>query len=82
MLQIPLMITWFMSLRYITNLPEVYTQLQTPFLWMKDMSAYDPYFILPIASACVMSLSIVYSPNLKSQNLTMPFMAPFIKYLK
>ena len=27
--QIPFLITWFFSLRYITNLPEIYPQLQT-----------------------------------------------------
>jgi len=83
MLQIPLLITWFLSLRYITNLPEVYPQIQTEgFLWLKDLSAYDPYFILPLISACLMSLSITYSPNMNKQNITMPFMIPLIKYLK
>lgn len=83
MLQIPLLITWFLSLRYITNLPEVYPQIQTSgFGWIKDLSAYDPYFILPIISACLMSLSITYSPTMNKQNITMSFMIPFIKYLK
>lgn len=83
MLQIPLLITWFISLRYITNLPEVFPQVQTEgFLWIRDLSAYDPYFILPILSACLMSISITYSPNLNKSNITMPFMIPIIKYLK
>ncbi len=83
MVQIPLLITWFLSLRYLTNLPEVYPQLQTEgFLWIKDLSAYDPYFILPILSAAMMSVSIMYSPNLNKNNVTMPLMIPLIKYMK
>ena len=51
-------------------------------MWIKDISAYDPYFILPLISACMMSLSITYSPTMNKQNVTMPFMVPLIKYLK
>eukprot|EP00178_Gracilaria_changii_P020032 TRINITY_DN58151_c0_g1_i1.p1 TRINITY_DN58151_c0_g1~~TRINITY_DN58151_c0_g1_i1.p1 ORF type:complete len:122 (-),score=11.73 TRINITY_DN58151_c0_g1_i1:128-493(-) len=51
-------------------------------LWFQDLSTYDPYFVLPVAAAILTSLSIVYSPNLARNNISMPFMAPFAKYLK
>ena len=81
--QVPILITWFLSLRYMSNLPEIYPQIYTEgFLWFEDLSTYDPYFVLPIAAACLSSLSIIYSPNLARNNITIPFMAPFVKYLK
>ena len=43
---------------------------------------YDPYFVLPVMAACSTSLSIVRSPNFARNNLSMPFLAPYIKYFK
>lgn len=81
--QIPLLLTWFFSLRYMSNLPEVYPQLLSEgYLWFSDLSTYDPYFVLPVLAACGTSLSIARSPNLARNNLSLPFMQPYIKYLK
>lgn len=81
--QIPVLFTWFFSLRYLSNLPEVYPQILTEgYLWFSDLSTYDPYFVLPVLAACGTSLSIARSPNLARNNLTMPFLAPYVKYLK
>lgn len=83
LLQIPLLFTWFFSLRYLSNLPEIYPQiLSEGYLWFSDLSTYDPYFVLPILAACGTSLSIARSPNLARNNLSMPFLAPYVKYLK
>lgn len=81
--QIPFLITWFLSLRYMSNLPEIYPQvLSEGLLWFSDLSVYDPYFVLPVLAACSTSLSIVRSPNFARNNLSIPFLAPYIKYLK
>ena len=81
--QIPFLLTWFFSLRYISNLPEVYPQiLSEGYLWFLDLSTYDPYFVLPVAAACITSLSIARSPNLARNNLMMPLLAPYAKYIK
>lgn len=81
--QIPILFTWFFSLRYLSNLPEVYPQILTEgYLWFSDLSTYDPYFVLPVLAACGTSLSIARSPNLARNNLSMPFLAPYVKYLK
>ena len=81
--QIPILVTWFLSLRYMSNLPEIYPQLLTDgYLWFTDLSSYDPYFTLPVLAACVTSFSIVRSPNLSRNNVTLPFLAPYVKYMK
>ena len=81
--QIPILLTWFFSLRYMSNLPELYPQmLNEGFLWFTDLSTYDPYFVLPVVAACMTSLSIIRSPNFAKKNIQVPFMAPFIKYMK
>lgn len=83
LLQIPILFTWFFSLRYLSNLPEVYPQILTEgYAWFTDLSTYDPYFVLPILAACGTSLSIARSPNLARNNLTLPFLAPYVKYMK
>jgi membrane protein insertase Oxa1/YidC/SpoIIIJ len=81
--QVPILLTWFFSLRYLSNLPEIYPQIISDgYAWFSDLSAYDPYFILPVLAACSTSLSITRSPNLANNNLTLPILAPYIKYLK
>lgn len=80
-LQMPILVTWFLSLRYISAMPEIFPSASEGFLWISDMSVYDPYFILPIVSACLSSYSITISPGLKNGS-TMPMFEPFIKYLK
>lgn len=81
MFQIPFLITWFLSLRYVSALPEVFPSVTQSFLWIPDISTYDPYFILPLISAFLSSYSIIISPGLKNANV-MPLMEPFVKYLK
>jgi membrane protein insertase Oxa1/YidC/SpoIIIJ len=83
LLQVPLLITWFLSLRYMSNLPELYPQmLSEGYLWFSDLSTYDPYFVLPVTAACITSLAVARSPNLNRPNPNMTFLAPYIKYLK
>ena len=81
--QIPLILTWFLSLRYVTAMPELFPQMNTAsFLWIEDLSVYDPYFVLPVIAACTTSLSIAISPTLKHSNATMPIMMPILKYMR
>lgn len=83
LLQVPFLITWFLSLRYMSNLPEIYPQILTEgYLWFVDLSTYDPYFVLPVLAACVTSVSIARSPNLARNNISMPFLIPYMKYVK
>ncbi|KAM3147707.1 hypothetical protein pb186bvf_000035 [Paramecium bursaria] len=80
MLQIPVLITWFISLRYTLSLPEKYEGVKSQgFLWFQDLSEYDPYMILPVISALSTSLNISLNPNAK-QGPT--FMKQFQTYLK
>lgn len=81
--QIPILLTWFFSLRYMSNLPEIYPQMLTEgYFWFADLSTYDPYFVLPILAACLTSYSIARSPNLARNNVSLPFLIPYIKYIK
>lgn len=81
--QIPFIITWFLSLRYVTAMPELFPQMtNASFLWIDDLSVYDPYFILPVMAACTTSLSIAISPSFKNSNVAMPMMVPLLKYMK
>lgn len=83
LLQVPFLLTWFFSLRYLSNLPEIYPQiLNEGYLWFTDLSTYDPYFVLPVAAAICTSISIARSPNLARNKIALPIMAPFVKYLK
>jgi YidC/Oxa1 family membrane protein insertase len=73
MLQIPLAITLFMSLRHVLVLPEVFPGIKTQgFLWFKDLTVLDPYFILPIISAFLsywsISLSTMRAPGQAMQS--------------
>lgn len=79
--QIPFLISWFLSLRYVASMPEIFTELNEPFLWMDDICSYDPYFILPLTSAILSSYSIIISPALQ-RNTAVPLFQPFLKYLK
>ena len=81
MLQLPFLITWFLSLRYITTLPEAYPIVQQSFLWMQDISTFDPYFILPLFSASLTSYSLVISPTM-NRSVQIPLFAAFTKYIK
>jgi len=83
LLQIPILLSWFFSLRYMSNLPEIYPQILTEgYLWFTDLSTYDPYFLLPVMAACASSLSISRSPNLARNNVSMPLLSQYTKYLK
>ena len=57
--QLPIIFTWFITLRYYTTLGDKYPELTTQGLfWFKDLTVQDPYFILPILSAFTSYLNI------------------------
>ena len=65
--------TWFFCLRYYTTLANKYPELTTQgILWFKDITTYDPYCILPIASSIfsyyniAVNILIKLSPNINS----------------
>jgi YidC/Oxa1 family membrane protein insertase len=65
MLQVPILMTWFFSLRYVCSLPEQYPGLVSQgFLWFKDLSEYDPYGVLPVLSSTMTYLNISMNPNM------------------
>ncbi len=65
LLQIPILITWFLSLRHMAMNPDLYPRMLTDgYLWFKNLSDYDPYFILPMLSAILSAMNI--SVHLKS----------------
>jgi YidC/Oxa1 family membrane protein insertase len=77
--QIPVLITWFLSLRYVANTPDKFPSVKTDgFLWFQDLSAYDPYFVLPIISACVSYHNI----QLSTMNATSAIGGPFARYTR
>ena len=59
LLQMPLYIIWFLSLRDICFEPEKYTDiLNQGFLWLKNVADMDPYYILPFLSGYISHLTI------------------------
>lgn len=80
--QIPLLITWFISLRYVTTMPELFPEVQNQsFLWIEDLTQYDPFFLLPISAALISSYSISISPTMNTKT-ALPIMAPYLKYFR
>jgi YidC/Oxa1 family membrane protein insertase len=80
--QMPVLITWFLSIRFVSGLPEIYPQIQSEgILWFTDLSTYDPYFILPIISAFFTYYSI--NKSLAANSSTMvPIAASMMPYLR
>lgn len=81
LIQLPLLITWFLSLRHIASSPLDFPSVTQSWYWIPDISQHDPYFILPIASAVLTSFSIMISPGLKPENV-LPPMKPIVKFMK
>jgi len=80
--QIPVLITWFLSLRYVANAPDLFPSIKTDgFLWFKDLSAYDPYFVLPVISAFISYHNIQISTLNANSAIGGPF-ARYTRYLK
>ncbi|KAL4449699.1 hypothetical protein ABPG74_008072 [Tetrahymena malaccensis] len=80
--QIPVLITWFVSLRYVTSMPDKYPQLRTDgMLWFQDLAEQDPYCILPLLSATFSYLNISLNPNMGNMAQNSPF-AKYMKYFK
>jgi len=76
MLQIPFLITWFLQLRDLANLGELYPQLyHSSFLWITDLTTMD--YFLPVIAAVLTSLSIHYSPNMKKGAISNAFIAKY-----
>lgn len=80
--QIPFLITWFLSLRYVSQLPDKYPGLRTDgFLWFQDLSEMDPYFVLPVLNATISYFNISLNPNLSNQSTATVF-SKYMKYMK
>jgi YidC/Oxa1 family membrane protein insertase len=77
LIQVPFMITWFVSLRYVANTPDKFPSIRTDgFLWFQDLSHYDPYFILPVISAVIS----YYNIQLSTMNATSAVGSPLARY--
>lgn len=78
--QIPMLFTWFISLRYVCSMPELFPGIQTEgLLWFKNLSTYDPYFIIPVMSAIFSFINISYSPKL---SIPIPMLRPVMQYMR
>ena len=57
--QAPFLITWFLSVRHMAMSPNLFPEMShVNFLWLTDLTVHDPYFLLPLISACCSSLNI------------------------
>ena len=80
LIQIPIMITWFLSVRHMAMNPDLFPNMMTQgLLWFKDLSQYDPLFILPLLSAVFSSMNIARSPLATGQA---SIGGPFAKYVR
>jgi len=80
--QIPVLITWFLSLRYIANMPDKYPTLKTEgLLWFKDLSVMDPYCILPLISCTLSYYNISLNPNLSNSSAGSVF-GKYMRYMR
>ena len=82
-LTIPAFITFFISLRYMVFTPELFPGVDNShFLWLKDLSQPDPFYILPFISAFFNLGSILVGRKLHPASSSTPtFMRKFNKYL-
>jgi len=81
LLQIPILFSWFWSLRYMSDRPDKFPGLdEQGFLWFTDLTAYDPYFIVPVISGCLSYYAIKFSQMNTSKSVNM--FSKFAKYFK
>lgn len=81
-LQMPFLITWFLSVRYMSMSPELFPgMLDGGFGWMINLTEHDPYFLTPFISACFSSLNISYSPA-ATQTVGASPIAKYMKFMK
>jgi YidC/Oxa1 family membrane protein insertase len=65
--QLPVLFTWFITLRYVVSLQDKFPELvYQGFFWFKDLTVYDPYCILPVSSALISYFNITLSNNLNT----------------
>lgn len=57
MFQAPIFISFFFALREMANLP-VESLKEGGFWWIKDLTLYDPYYIMPIVVSVTMFITI------------------------
>ncbi|XP_018351155.1 PREDICTED: mitochondrial inner membrane protein OXA1L [Trachymyrmex septentrionalis] len=57
LVQAPIFISFFFGLKQMANLP-VESLKDGGFLWLKDLTVYDPYYIMPILTSVTMFITI------------------------
>jgi len=57
MFQAPIFISFFFALKTMANLP-VESLKEGGFWWLKDLTVYDPYYIMPIVTSVTMFITI------------------------
>ncbi|KYN08730.1 Mitochondrial inner membrane protein OXA1L, partial [Cyphomyrmex costatus] len=57
LIQAPVFISFFFALRKMANLP-VESLKDGGFLWLKDLTIYDPYYVMPIITSITMFITI------------------------
>ncbi|KAK0180430.1 hypothetical protein PV327_006073 [Microctonus hyperodae] len=71
MVQAPIFISFFFGLKRMTNLP-VESMTQGGILWFTNLTASDPYFLLPVLTSASMALTIrlgIDAPRLATMGL-------------
>lgn len=78
--QIPVMVNWFFSLKKSCS-ESLFPGMKTDgFLWFTDLTASDPYFVLPLLNAALSTANLFNSPV---QNLPMdPTSKKIMDYLR
>ncbi|XP_071557693.1 mitochondrial inner membrane protein OXA1L [Temnothorax nylanderi] len=89
LIQAPVFISFFFALKKMANLP-VESMKDGGFLWLKDLTVYDPYYIMPIVTSVTMFITIELGSdgaNIHAMGMfryvlrAMPFVAlPFMIY--
>lgn len=68
LLQIPPMILWFFSIRHMCMNPHLYPEVTSQgFLWFKNLSEFDPFYILPMLSCSLSMFNIAVSDRTDSE---------------
>ncbi|XP_001639327.3 mitochondrial inner membrane protein OXA1L isoform X2 [Nematostella vectensis] len=80
LVQVPLFISFFVGLRRMANLP-VESFKEGGLFWFTDLTAYDPYFVLPIVCSLTMLASIELGGEAGVSNPQMQHMKTFFRVM-
>eukprot|EP01016_Furgasonia_blochmanni_P036827 TRINITY_DN4252_c0_g2_i4.p1 TRINITY_DN4252_c0_g2~~TRINITY_DN4252_c0_g2_i4.p1 ORF type:complete len:398 (-),score=65.63 TRINITY_DN4252_c0_g2_i4:169-1362(-) len=81
--QAPFLITWFLSLRYMANLPDRYPEMTTQgFLWFQNLADYDHYYLLPVLCSLISYYNLSISTLTQNSSAVPNIFARWSRYVK